>query len=114
MIPPMISADFSNLEPNTLPIFTPKTEKAKVVRPMIRTDDHSFTWIQAKETPTAKASMLVAMARSSMVLKLSGVDCFVASLLAMTDFSSSSFPNTASRIMLAPIKKSNPKAIQWS
>ena len=53
MIPPMILADFSYLEPNTLPIFTPKTENKKVVMPMIITDDHNFTWMQANETPTA-------------------------------------------------------------
>ena len=105
----MISADFSNLEPNTLPILTPKTEKVKVVKPMISTDDHNLTWIQAKEIPTAKASMLVAMAKSNMVL----MDCFGRSSISMT-VSSLSFPISASRIILAPIKKSNPKAIQWS
>ena len=103
MIPPTIPADFSNFEPNTFPIFTPRTEKAKVVTPMINTDDQIFTWIHANEIPTAKASMLVAMANNNMVLKpnepsLGWSSCF----------------NSASRIILAPIKKSNPKAIQWS
>ena len=99
-MPPIIPADFSYFDPNTLPIFTPKTEKTKVVRPMMSTDDHNFTWIQANETPTAKASMLVAMASKNMVLKPKEPSC------------SSSFPQTASRIMLAPMRESKPKAIQ--
>ena len=104
IIPPIIPADLSYLEPKTLPIFTPKMEKTKVVRPMMSTDDHNFTWMQANETPTAKASMLVAIAKRNMVLKSNA-------LL----FSPSSFlPQTASRIMLAPMRTSSPKAIQWS
>ena len=104
MIPPIIPADFSYFEPKTLPIFTPKTENRKVVKPMIITDDHNFTWIQAKETPTAKASILVAMAKRNMVLKSKE-----------PLFSPSSFlPQMASRIILVPIRKSKPKAIQWS
>ena len=95
-------ADFSYLDPKTLPILTPKTENKKVVMPMISTDDQILTWMQANETPTAKASMLVAMASKSMVLKPKEPSC------------SSSLPQTASRIMLAPIKKSKLKAIQWS
>ena len=95
-------ADFSYLEPKTLPIFTPKTENRKVVNPMTITDDQSLTWMQANETPTAKASMLVAMASKNMVLKLKEPSCF------------SSLPQTASRIMLVPMSNSKPKAIQWS
>ena len=103
MIPPIIPADFSNLDPNTFPIFTPMMENKKVVTPIINTDDQILTWIQAKEIPTAKASILVAMAKSSMVLNPNELSA-----------GSSSFRDNASRIMLAPIKKSNPKAIQWS
>ena len=103
MIPPTIPADFSNLEPNRLPIFTPRMENRKVVTPMMSIDDQIFTWMQAKEMPTARASMLVAIANKSIVLKSKAPLC-----------SWSSLPQTASRIMLAPIKKSNPKAIQWS
>ena len=63
MIPPRIPAPYSNFEPNTFPIFTPSTEKTKVVTPMINTDDQILTCIQAKEIPTAKASILVATAK---------------------------------------------------
>ena len=104
MMPPVIPADFSYLEPNTLPIFTPNTENRKVVTPMMSTDDQSWTCIQAKEMPTANASILVAMAKRNIVLKPSEL---------LTDVTSSLF-DRASRIMLAPIKASRPKAIQWS
>ena len=103
MIPPTIPADFSYLEPNAFPIFTPNTENKKVVSPIMSIDDQILTWMQAKEMPTAKASILVAMAKSNMVLKPN----------ELSD-GSSSFLDNASRIMLAPIRKSRLKAIQWS
>ena len=43
IIPPIIPADFSYLDPKTLPIFTPKAENAKVVKPMTSTEDQSLT-----------------------------------------------------------------------
>lgn len=103
MTPPMMLADFSNFAPKRLPIFTPTMENTKVVRPMTNTELHNSTWMQAKEMPTAKASMLVAMAKSNIVLKSRELSsCF-----------SSPFEKD-SRIILAPMRNSKPKAIQWS
>ena len=43
MIPPNMPADFSYFEPNTFPIFTPKTENMKVVTPIIITANQILT-----------------------------------------------------------------------
>ena len=69
MTPPVISAALLYREPNIFPILTPAKENKKVVIPMTVTDFHKSTDKKAKETPTAKASMLVAIAIISIVLK---------------------------------------------
>ena len=43
MIPPNMPADFSYFDPNTFPIFTPKTENMKVVTPIIITANQILT-----------------------------------------------------------------------
>ena len=72
------------------------------MQPMKLTAGTMFTRRKAKVTPTASASMLVATASGSMVLKSKrSLDSFSSSLLA-------------SRIMLKPINANRTKAIQWS
>ena len=61
-----------------------------------------FVSVMAKVTPVASASMLVATASGSMVLK------------PKESFSFSSSWLSASRIIFAPIRTSSTQAIQWS
>ena len=75
---------------------------AKVTTPMTVADIHTLTCKKAIEMPTAKASMLVAIAITSMVRMPKSPSC------------SSSSPHIVSRIILAPMSESKPKAIQWS
>ena len=58
--------------------------------------------VRAKDTPVARASMLVAMARGSITRK------------EKEAFSGSSFSESASRTMFTPMRASRIKAIQWS
>ena len=74
----------------------------KVVQPMNSTAGTMSTCKKAKVTPTARASMLVATARGSMVRKEKEL------------FSDSSPHSLDSRIMFTPMIPSRIKAIQWS
>ena len=67
MPPPMNSALLRHFEPNTLPILMPNAERIKVTTPINSTAGTMSTRKKAKVTPTAKASMLVATARGSIV-----------------------------------------------
>ena len=72
-----------------------------MVQPISRIAGRICTSKKAKVTPTASASMLVATASGSIVLK------------EKESLTSSSSPS-ASRIIFAPISASSTKAIQWS
>ena len=61
-MPPAMVAGFSKREPNWLPTTTPTSDSTKVVTPMIAMATQMFTPRKANVMPTAKASMLVAMA----------------------------------------------------
>ena len=61
MTPPAISALDCKPEPKTLPILTPAAERTKVVQPISRIAGRICTSKKAKVTPTASASMLVAI-----------------------------------------------------
>ena len=78
------------------------TERTKVVTPISTAAATMSTPRNAKLMPTARASILVASARGSMVLK------------EKLSFASSSPPAIASLIMPPPITASSTKAIQWS
>jgi hypothetical protein len=56
-------------KPKTFPILTPAIENRPVVRPIRRTDIQISTFRKANDTPMARASILVATAIASMVLK---------------------------------------------
>ena len=102
-MPPASSAFDLYFVPNTFPTFRPIADRIKVVAPMNRTAAAIFTsGRSAKVMPTASASMLVAIASSSIVLKLNDASSF-----------SSSF-ESASLIIFPPIKHSSTNAIQWS
>ena len=98
--PPALSAPDLNLVPHRFPSFTPAKPNAKVVAPIRVTARTMFTLSTAKLIPTASASMLVAIAKRSMV--------FTSKLAS--SFSSS----PASLIILSPIMRRRTKAIQWS
>lgn len=101
--PPVISAGFEYREPKKFPMATPPKLKMKVVTPIINMEIQMFTCRKANDTPTAKASMLVATASRNIVFKH-----------VVESGSSDPSSDKASRIMLAPINKRSPKAIQWS
>ena len=63
--PPTLSALDLYLSPNRLPAFTPTAEQAKVTQPIDRAAGIMDTFMKAKVTPTAKASMLVATAKAN-------------------------------------------------
>ena len=103
MTPPTSSAFDLYFAPNTFPTFNPIAERMNVVAPMNSTAATIFTsGSNAKVIPTARASILVAMASRSIVLKLNEASSF-----------SSSF-DSASLIILPPIRQSSTNAIQWS
>ena len=106
MTPPVISAILLYREPKTFPILTPTNENRKVVMPIIMTENQIFTLRNANDTPTAKASMLVAMAIMSMVLNPQPHE--------LLSSSSSSSSDKASLIILTPMTSNRPNAIQWS
>ena len=102
MTPPTNSANLPYLLPSRVPNLIPTADIANVITPITVADTNMSLPSIARLMPTANASMLVAMARISIVTG---------------DRSSSSFsssPNTASRIMLAPISARRMKATQWS
>ena len=63
MVLPRISALDLNLVPQRWPSFMPRSEMMKAVMPMSGAARRRLTCRKAKETPTARVSMLVAMAR---------------------------------------------------
>ncbi len=101
IMPPAISAFDLYFVPKTLPIFNPKAEIINVTIPMHDTAKTILTFKNASEIPTARASMLVAMARSSIDLNDR----------ELSDFSSSL--ESASLIIFRPIKSKSINAIQW-
>ena len=102
-MPPASSALDLYRAPKTLPSLTPSADRAKVMVPMKTTAGTMSTFRKAKETPTASASMLVAMASGNMVFASKRSLC-----------SSQSAQEKDSRIMFAPMKASRMNAIQWS
>ena len=62
-IPPVTSALLPKILPHQLPRYTPRKQIKKVITPIIRDADTTETAIVAKVMPTAKASILVAIAR---------------------------------------------------
>lgn len=66
--PPIYSAYFSNRFPSVLPNNTQMKESTKVVIPMVITASKRLTFKKAKLTPTANASILVAIAKRRMSL----------------------------------------------
>ena len=65
MIPPRSSALLPSLSPKMLPAFTPRTEMANVMTPMMTAGRRISSPSMAMLIPTAKASMLVATASGS-------------------------------------------------
>ena len=76
MIPPVNSALDLYFNPKILPILTPITDNVKVIIPINETAGNTSIFKNAKETPTAKASMLVAIAKTDIVRKFSDVSAF--------------------------------------
>ena len=76
--------------------------------PMTRTDFQILTFRKANVTPTARASILVAIAKINMVLRLLNFDD------DNDDDDDDDDSSAASLIILTPMIVSNPKAIQWS
>ena len=66
--PPIYSAYFSNRFPSVLPNNTQMKESTKVVIPIVVVAMNKFTFKKAKLTPTANASILVAIAKRRMSL----------------------------------------------
>ena len=79
---------------------------------MTSIDFQMFTSKKANDTPTAKASMLVAMAIMSIVLNPVQLQAHSAVVCCPLSVNSSS--DKASLIILTPIMSNNPNAIQWS
>lgn len=106
-MPPHSSAFRRRRFPIVAPNMLPSSEKRKDTRPMIRTGEMMLFRLsmpkQAKEIPTARASMLVAMANVRIINKCVG-DGAGASLFSVK----------CSYIILPPMKSSNVNAIQWS
>ena len=102
IIPPTNSAFLSYLSPNLFPILVPTIDKIKVIIPIKLTANTKLTFKNAKVIPTASAYILVSIARTIIVLKLTS--SFLFSLSSSKD----------SFIIPPPIIASNAKAIQWS
>ena len=86
---------------------------------MTRTDFQILTFKKANVTPTARASILVAIAKINMVLKLLAVGCWLLNFDDDDDDDDDDNDDdddspAASLIILTPMIVSNPKAIQWS
>ena len=100
--PPVSSAFDLYFVPKTLPTFAPAMDMMQVVQPIMLTAPTMFTSRNAKVMPAARASMLVATASISMVLK----DSEPLSLPASSSLES------ASRIIFAPMSESSMNATQ--
>ena len=85
---------------------------------MISIDFHILTFKKANVTPTARASILVAIAKINMVLKLLNFDDDDDDDNDDDDDDDNDDDDddspAASLIILTPMIVSNPKAIQWS
>lgn len=99
MIPPEIIAGFLYLVPKTPPAYVPAADMAKVTTAITHTANtvlisteakRTFTGMATNVTPTASASMLVAMARGNIALIPKSAD-------------SSSAPENPSLTMLKPM-----------
>ena len=65
IIPPANSALLLNAQPKRFPNFTPIKEKIKVITPIVHTEMRIFVFgNRANVIPTAKASILVAIAKT--------------------------------------------------
>lgn len=84
--------------------------------PMTRTDFQILTFRKANVTPTARASILVAIAKINMVLRLLNFDDDNDDDDDddNDDDDDDDDSSAASLIILTPMIVSNPKAIQWS
>ena len=102
-MPPASSALALYLRPNRLPTFSPTAEQTNVVMPIRQTASGTLTsGSSANVMPTASASMLVASASRSIVLKLNESLPLDSSL------------DRLSLIMPAPMADSSTNATQWS
>ena len=101
--PPAISDLFPKRFPHLLPIYTPARDMKKVTIPITAEEKITGTFMVANVTPAAKASILVAIAKTVRVEMDSGF--FISSV----DFSF-----IASYIILHPMNTRRVKAIQWS
>ena len=100
MTPPTIAALERNFSPMALPKTTPTAEMVKVVQPIMTAGRKISFWSMASDTPTARASMEVAMASFSIVKKAREAVRVFSSFLR------------DSLIMLKPIITRRAKAIQ--
>lgn len=101
-ITPPISSEICLLfMPNLFPILKAIDERIKVVIPIIVLEENIFTFKNAKETPTAIASMLVAIPSENKDFKLKP---WLISQLASFDY----------LIIWNPIINNKIKATQWS
>jgi hypothetical protein len=98
--PPAASAFLPNLSPNRLPILIPAMDMAMVTIPITAAGTTMPSPSMAMDIPTARASMLVASARRAIVPT------------PMSPSTSPSSSDSASRIMLAPMRNSSAEAIQ--
>ena len=102
MTPPVISAYFPSFPPILFPRNTAAALMKKVVTPIRQTAERISTFRNAKLIPTAKASILVAIA--SRKISFVGMDSI--------EVSHSDAASFDSRIILTPIKPSRKNAIQ--
>ena len=66
--PPIISATVLYLLPKILPIFNPTSDSSKVTTPKINAATKIFTSANERDTPTARASMLIAIDKANIFL----------------------------------------------
>ena len=102
MAPPASSALDLYLQPKAFPTFTPTMDRVNVTAPIKDTAGTMSTFRNAKVTPTARASMLVATARRTMPRTSRDA------LAQDSSFSKDSFT------MPAPMRTRRRKATQWS
>lgn len=100
--PPITCALSFKARPKNFPTWTPKKEIPKVVSPISRTTREIFIFKKAKETPTAKASIDVAIAKINKFF-MSSLSSSIGQVFSL-----------ASLIIFSPINPSRTKAIQWS
>ncbi len=104
MSPPIISAFFPICSHHFLPNSIPMNDVIKVTTPIQRAGRNISSVVAVRDTPTASASILVAIPRMMS-------DLSPKMFLVVTSSSSHLYPSYA---ILAPIYPRSPNAIQWS